>query len=141
LIVPNSDEERQCYEKFYDATSNKALSLRVCPVCAREKLAREGEQSFLLLDPSIIELLTCEGKESDEDNGTVILRHLLEVDERGVVSCWMCFECVRTLEHRTLPKLSLANNLSLGDVPFQLSGLTIPEQLPKCRRMRFYYMR
>jgi hypothetical protein len=138
LVVPNSDEEHQCYEKFYDAASNKALSLRVCPVCAREKLAREGEQSFLLSDPSIMELLTCEGKESDEENGTVILRHLLEVDERGVVSCWMCFECVRTLERRTLPKLSLANNLSLGDVPFQLSGLTIPEQLliachyPRC---------
>jgi hypothetical protein len=37
-----------------------------------------------------------------------------------------------------MPKLALANNLWIGDVPFQLQGLTVPEQLliaryyPRC---------
>ena len=38
LVIPNEEEEQRCYESFYDATSNDALALQVCPVCAREKL-------------------------------------------------------------------------------------------------------
>jgi hypothetical protein len=67
----------------------------------------------------------------------VILRHLLEEDERGVC-CWMCFDCLRSLERGVVPKGTVANNLWIGDVPSQLAGLTIPEQLlivhyyPRC---------
>ena len=41
----------------------------------------------------------------------------------------MCFECIHPLERHTLPKLSLANNLWIGDIPSVLTGLTIPKQL------------
>ena len=34
LVIPTEEEECQCYEAFYDATSNEALTLRICPVCA-----------------------------------------------------------------------------------------------------------
>jgi hypothetical protein len=143
LEIPNADEDRHCYERFYDATSNKALSLQICPVCARERFAKEGETSFLLSDPGVMEILTRNCTNTIEENRTVILRHLLDIKE-GSVSCWMCFDCIRSLEQHTLPKLSLANNLSIGDVPFQLSGLTIPEQLliarhyPRCYIFKLY---
>ena len=41
----------------------------------------------------------------------------------------MCFDCVRALEQHMLPKFALANNLWIGNVPPELMGLTIPEQL------------
>lgn len=136
MVVPSAEEERQCYESFYEATSNKALHLETCPVCARERLASEGERTWILSDPSVVEVLTV--KNEDEKKGKMsILRELLQIEEGGV-GCWMCNDCVRSLEQGTLPKLSLANNLWIGDVPYQLSVLTIPEQLliarhyPRC---------
>ena len=137
MEIPNADEERLCYEAFYDATSNEALLLKTCPVCAREKLAKEGEETLLLSDESVIEVLSNTSLNDGVGRETMILRHLLEVNEGGV-GCWMCFECIRPLERRTLPKLSLANNLWIGDVPSILTGLSIPEQLliarhyPRC---------
>jgi hypothetical protein len=91
-------------------------------------MAKEGERSFLLSDPLVMDVLTAKHTELKDKNRTVILRQLLEVNE-GSVSCWMCYDCIKSLETRTLPKLSLANNLSIGDVPPELSSLTIPEQL------------
>ena len=113
MVVPNADEERHCYESFFDATSNEALTLQVCPVCAREKLDRDGEYNSLLSDETVVEVL----ESGRVGEGSVILRHLLEIDERGV-NCWMCWECIRALKRRTIPKLSLANNLWIGDTPF-----------------------
>jgi hypothetical protein len=67
----------------------------------------------------------------------VILEDLLDI-EGGGVGCWMCHDCMNALEQHMIPKISLANNLWIGDVPHQLEGLTIPEQLliarhyPRC---------
>ena len=126
MIVPDIDDEKHCYEAFYDATSNDALFLKTCPVCGREKLSGEGEETFLLSDPTISEILMT--TTSDIQKKDVVLQHLLEVNEGGV-HCWMCFECSRALGRHVLPKLAIANNLWIWDVPYQLSMLTIPEQL------------
>jgi hypothetical protein len=44
MEIPNKDQQCQCYKAFYDATSNAALQLQVCPVCAQENLATQGER-------------------------------------------------------------------------------------------------
>ena len=115
MEILDAEEERGCYEAFYDSTSNAVLRLETCPVCGEEKLAREGDETNILSDPSVVEVLQVENAGSNE----VILEHLLERNEGGV-NCWMCFECSRALERRTLPKFALANNLSIGDIPFEL---------------------
>ena len=67
----------------------------------------------------------------------------MEVDE-GSVTCWMCLDCMRALKRHTLPKLALVNNLWVGDIPPQLTLLTIPEQLliarhyPRCYIFKMY---
>ena len=141
MALPTLDEERHCYEKFYDATSNDSLQLRTCPICARTKMEKEGERSLILSDSSVLEVL-----EKDDVGGNgeeVILCDFLEIEDGGVC-CWMCYECLRPLERRTMPKLSLANNLWIGDVPSQLMELTIPEQLliarhyPHCYIFKFF---
>ena len=137
LAIPTLEEKRKCYEDFYDATSNAALTLRICPVCAREMLEKDGEVTMILSDPSIVEVLSVGSNNSDRERNPTILRDLLEMNEGGV-SCWMCFECLGSLKRHALPKFSLANNLFIGDIPSQLTALTIPEQLliarhyPRC---------
>jgi hypothetical protein len=50
----------------------------------------------------------------------------------------MCHDCIKALEQHSIPKLSLANNLWVGNVPHELLTMTIPEQLliaqyyPRC---------
>jgi hypothetical protein len=41
----------------------------------------------------------------------------------------MCHDCIKALEQHSIPKLSLANNLWVGNVLRELSTMTIPEQL------------
>ena len=96
MEVPNMDEERSCYQSFYDGTSSEALLLETCPICAREKLARDGQQTLILSDNSVLEVLMML-KKDDGEKGIVILRDLLYIDEKGV-SCWMCLECMKALE-------------------------------------------
>ena len=92
---------------------------------------------MLLSDETVIEVLTNTSSNERIRGESMVLQHLLETSEGGV-GCWMCFECIRSLERRKLPKLSLANNLWIGEVPSELTGLTIPEQLliarhyPRC---------
>lgn len=137
LAIPDAEEERHCYQAFYDATSNQALLLRICPICAREKFAREGEETMLLSDQSVVDVLTVNREDGNEGRNVVVLRDLLETSDGGV-NCWMCFECLKALERRSLPKFALANNLWIGNVPDVLTALTIPEQLliarhyPRC---------
>jgi hypothetical protein len=145
MSLPDSVEERLCYEAFYDATSKGSLSFQTCAVCAREKLTRDGERSFLLSDQSVVDVLSASASGDGDFQGSKeslleehkILRHLLQIDEGGV-SCWLCWECTRALEQHTMPKFALANNLAIGDVPVELMNLTIPEQMliarhyPRC---------
>ena len=67
--------------------------------------------------------------ERDQRCGNVlVLSDSLRRSEGGV-NAWICFECSRALERRTLPKFALANNLWIDGIPSVLSALTIPEQL------------
>ena len=90
-----------------------------------------------------MDVLTTASTNTNVRPDMLILRHLLNVEERGV-SCWICFDCLRPLERHRLPKLSLANNLWIGDIPSELMGLTVPEQLliarhyPRCYIFKLY---
>ena len=82
MVVPTEEEERSCYEAFYDSTSNEAIRMEICPVCARQKLARDGKRTSLLSDESVMAVLGIVGeREGEESSERKILRDLLEVDE------------------------------------------------------------
>jgi hypothetical protein len=128
MVVPDIEDECCCYEAFYNVTLNDALVLKICPVCAGEKMKRKGDEMFLLSNPSIMGLLTCSWGSRPEEKRIIILGGLLEIDEKGV-ACWMCFNCLRSLEQGILPKGALANDFWIGEISPQLTGLTILEQL------------
>ena len=48
LAILDAEEEWQCYQAFYDVTSNKALLLQMCPICGWEKFVKEGKETMLL---------------------------------------------------------------------------------------------
>ncbi len=51
LKLPTETEVHDCYGKFYQATSNTALSSVVCGVCARLGLAAEDGMTELPVQP------------------------------------------------------------------------------------------
>jgi hypothetical protein len=144
IEIPNKDQQRQCYKAFYDATSNAALQLQVCPVCVQENLATQGEWTSLLSDPSVRQILTDSRATTDRRLKAILLNELLERRHSTQINCWMCFDCKRALQWSMLPKLALANNLVIGEVPYKLKGLTVPEQLliarhyPRCYIFKLY---
>lgn len=97
----------------------------------------------MLSNPSIVEVLTTTSTNMNIRGEMLILHHLLNVEEGGVI-CWLCFDCIRSLEQHTLPKLSLANHLWIDDIPAELTNLTVPEQLliarhyPRCYIFKLY---
>ena len=74
MVKPNDEEERRCYEAFYDATLNNALRLRTCPICAQEKLVGEGNETSLLSDPSVMEVLGRNMDDGGYEGTPVIMR-------------------------------------------------------------------
>lgn len=57
MVIPSLEEEHQCYEIFFITTSNEVLLLCICLICAQEKFHNEGEQTWLLSDSLIVEVL------------------------------------------------------------------------------------
>lgn len=57
---------------------------------------------------------------------------------------WICTDCEMALRKEKVPRYSLANDLWIGDVPWELVTLTIPEQLliarhyPRCYVFKLY---
>jgi hypothetical protein len=65
MVVPDINDECHCYEAFYNATSNEALTLKICPVCAGEKMKKEEEEILLLSDPLLTGLLICSSERNE----------------------------------------------------------------------------
>ncbi|KAG1764658.1 hypothetical protein EDD22DRAFT_1042520 [Suillus occidentalis] len=58
LALPSADEIKKCFCAFRAATSNSALAMSICIVCARELMSHEGEQRVLDGIPNLKRWLT-----------------------------------------------------------------------------------
>ncbi|EMD31208.1 hypothetical protein CERSUDRAFT_78293 [Gelatoporia subvermispora B] len=133
LKLPSEDEVKNCYRAFHTATSNDALKMAVCGVCARELSVHDDQVKPhpLSLLPNAARLVPS----TPHPAHTLFGGKLLE--PRGVTikgdaeMVNVCNECMSALRKKGTgpPKLSLANNLWIGQVPWQLQILTIPEQM------------
>ena len=73
MVVPDRDEEQHCFEAFYDVTSNDALVLKTCPVCAGEKMKKDRDETYFLSDSSVTELLACLSEGRGNERQVVVL--------------------------------------------------------------------
>lgn len=133
LELPSEAVRKSCYREFYQATSNAALELAVCAVCARERGYQPDKVSQLPLgeipSPSRLTPRQPHHQHTLFDGMLLQPEGVTYQGERLVAN--VCGECLRDLKKETQlpPKLSLANNLWLGEVPAELGCLTFPEQL------------
>ena len=133
LELPSDEVVRDCYRQFYEATSNSALKMAICAVCARERDYYPDKVTTVRLQdiPSPSRLFPS----SPHDQHLLFNGMLLEpqgisiVGDRSIAS--VCGECLTDLRKGSPhpPKFSLANGLWIGPVPVELSSLTFPEQL------------
>lgn len=133
LELPSEAVRKSCYQKFYEATSNAALELVVCAVCARERDRQSDRVSRMALDkiPSPSCLIPGQAHQQHTLFDGMLLQPEGIAHQGGCAVANICGECLRDLQKETglPPRYSLANNLWLGSVPAELECLTFPEQL------------
>nr|GAT45226.1 predicted protein [Mycena chlorophos] len=115
-----------CIARFIDRTSNAALRKVVCVVCARrifQHTAVECEPEQL---PNKDVLRPTHPHPQHELVGDILL-HAPAV--RQPAPHYVCSECHAQLLLGDLPRFALANNLWIGDIPFELSVLDLAERL------------
>lgn len=125
----SQDVVQSCIARFIDRTGNVALSTVVCIVCAREVALAQAKQTATNSIPNR-QLLTPHEHHAAHvlTDGLLLHVHALRVDASGIYGS-VCDECRRSLERNKLPRLALANGMWIGDVPFELSVLTLPEKI------------
>ncbi|PPQ74787.1 hypothetical protein CVT24_003726 [Panaeolus cyanescens] len=135
LDLPTEDEVKECNRDFFNTTSQNAVKLTVCAVCAREVgvVSEEVQQLSLENIPNLQRLKPRTSHPAHTlFNGALFEPAGVEVDPR-TGSYWVriCRQCLRSLQSsKDLPPvISLANNMWIGNVPEEISCLTFPEQL------------
>lgn len=138
MSLPTEAERKQCYREFYNATSNDAVRMRTCAVCARHQIVNESGLTTLSLsdipNPHLLQ------PKPELRHAAQILTNAMLLDPAGLQNqhdtsatvANICGECLRALKKprgTCPPKYSLANNLWLGPIPLELRRLTVPEQL------------
>src|SRR5262245_3824007 len=145
MSLPSVRQQKACYRAFRQATSNRALQMRVCVVCARELMSREGEVQWISKLRAIKDVLAPERKFHAHKlyEGMLLVSEYISGSGKEAFA-WICFDCMQFLENKKRPRLSLANNMWIGPVPEELSALTVPEQLliaqnhPRCFIFKLY---
>lgn len=138
MDLPTEEDVRLRHQLYYDATSNEALAQEVCVSCAREMWKKDTEEVLIAELESKEKLVPWKLHPAHVlHEGMLMLCDRLKQTESGLAGSF-CSECLRSLAKNRRPRLSLANNMWIGNVPDCMSCLTIPEQLlialhyPRC---------
>ena len=134
LELPSESAVHHCYQDFHDATSDAALKTTICGICAREVNVMNNSLSMTQIQDLPTHRLHPPIPHPTHDllNGRMLLEpEGVIMDPSGKKRVQVCGSCWTELnKDRTLPpKFSLANNLWIGRVPWELKKLTFPEQL------------
>ena len=143
LDLPSDQEVKQCYRDFYNATSQQSVEMCVCGVCGREVgIQVDGVVRKRIADiPNGQSLIPKHPHPAHTlFNGKLLDPSGVHMGEDNVQYTNVCHPCLEDLkrlgqanrqEDGTFrpPKFSLANNLWIGKIPWQLQVLSLPEQL------------
>lgn len=131
ISIPSGEERRARWRSFYEATGREALSTGVCTVCGQELMKNKDH---LVKMP----WMDLPGKEKLRPTYVHPAQELFDgcllakpgiVQEEDGIHVWLCGRCLDQLNSsKEVPDFALANGLWIGDIPFELQGLTIAEQ-------------
>lgn len=124
--TPSEETVHKCISNFIDKTGNEATSTAICAVCARELPISETRRTRLEDIPNSYRL-----HPSESHSAHILLNNMLLYNAAVDIHCHtqICHDCGQALASDRLPKLALANGMWIGDVPLELSILTLPERL------------
>ena len=133
LMLPTEEERKACYCKFYEATLSVALSAGICGACAKECGAMDENLERMALSdmPNSYRLVPKTLHPAhDIYDGRLFQPEAVETDGQHTFMsiCQVCLDELRKPGDKPL-RYSLANNLWIGCIPWQLQVLTFPEQL------------
>jgi hypothetical protein len=130
FMKPQTQEViHKCIAKFIDPTGNAALACATCVVCAREVVQTDAEVKFIDAIPNQYLLHPSKPHAAHQlTNGMLLHPSAIITSTRGQQG-YVCKECMTKLKKGHLPKLALANSMWIGDIPFELSVLTLPERV------------
>ncbi|GLB44644.1 putative G-quadruplex DNA unwinding [Lyophyllum shimeji] len=133
LELPTSAQVKSCYQAFYKATSAHAVRMLICGVCAREVgIKQDGISTWALCDiPNRHRLKPKKRHPAHELFEGLLLEPGGVTVTESSTRVNLCRKCAEDLAEDAdhPPQFSLANNLWIGKVPWQLEVLTFPEQL------------
>lgn len=141
---PPEPHSKRSFSKFVaewaDAVSEYSLRERACGVCGQLKVVADVQE--LAVDSDLLRVLCvpsvtrAERFHADDavrsiDGPVLCSAGVYERDGRRY--CAVCGLCLRALKRRSLPQLSLANGLWIGDVPEVVRNLRFVEKLVVAR--------
>lgn len=127
MVAPDQPTVDKLLAEFIDATGNAAVRQNPCCACARELLANTISEISLDKVPNrrLLKPTTPHPSQFTIE-GMVLYQKGLT---RGGTSGNFCRECLSHLKEGEMPPLSLANDMWIGDVPYQLANLSLAERL------------
>nr|GAT42479.1 predicted protein [Mycena chlorophos] len=125
LACTSNAVRENCTAKFIDKTNNAALKKEICVVCARSLFSKFLERIQFHELPNQTKLRPSHPHAAHKLVEGILLYG--DPDPNNLI--WVCKQCLTSLKKCELPKLALANNMWIGEIPFELRVLTLPEQL------------
>lgn len=111
---------------FIDRTSNSAMAVGACAVCARETNIADLTPRRLDHIPNHHQLRPAEPHPAHTIFKEMLL-HPAGVSNAEIAN--VCVDCLRALNSNKTPVYALANGLWIGATPHELAYLTLPERL------------
>lgn len=144
LDLPTEDQRKERHAEFLARTSDEALRVEVCVSCAREMEAKQGTEWQICNIPNrqLLKSKYPHDKHVTHNGLLLVEGHVKGHGESA--KAWFCVQCTNALTANRLPPLALANRMWIGEVPKELSDLTLPEQLliaqhyPRCFVVKLY---
>ena len=134
LELPEKARVKECYCQFYNATSNTAVCLVVCAICACEvNMWSDGVTECHLSSLPNSQCLIPKHAHPAHDlySGRLLEPQGIVRSGDGGPVMRVCKDCLGELKDKSKkpPTYSLANNLWIRCIPWQLQVLTFSEQL------------
>jgi len=129
LRAPSACVVERCISNFIDRTSNDALAREACMSCARTVWRRETTEYAVSQIPNPEQLYPYDVHHAYVlTRGMLLHNRVLRKSAEDLKGC-LCHDCLRDLKSGKRPRFSLANGMWIGEIPYELSALTLPEKI------------
>lgn len=139
MAFPSNEDVAAAEVRYLERTSNESMKIVVCFSCARAMWRSLCHRLDLTTVPHREMLKPRHPHPSHKLTSEGLLLELRHTEvENDRTFGYLCSDCNKSLSDGHLPRYALSNQMWIGDVPAELEGLTISEQIlialnmPRC---------